>query len=175
MHEKMLRFTQDFTWLPTPTECQLARSSQPPPQALVGTALVLAFMGDRLLMTELVRRGWDIPGGHIEAGEQPEEAARREVYEETGAALGRLRPLGYHRLHLLGPRPESYRYPYPVCYQVFYYAQVTALPNFLATTETRGRALFPPTEARAPRWVQVNGGLYKAVLAMSELEGIHDA
>jgi len=170
MHEKILRIEQDLTWLPKPNECQLVLSFQPPPQALVGTALVLAFMGDRLLMTELVRRGWDIPGGHVEAGEQPEEAARREVYEETGAALGRLRPLGYHHLHLLGPRPESYRYPYPVCYQVFYYAQVTALPDFLATTETRGRALFSPIEARTPRWVQVNGGLYDAALALASSE-----
>ncbi len=175
MNEKILRTEQDLTWLPKPNECQLVLSSQPPPRELVGTALVLAFMGDRLLMTELVRRGWDVPGGHVEAGEQPEETARREVYEETGATLGPLHPLGYHRLRLLGSRPESYRYPYPICYQVFYYAQVTALPNFLATTETRGRALFPPTEARALRWVQVNQGLYEAALAMSELEGIHDA
>ncbi len=175
MNEKILRVEQDLIWLPKPNECQLVLSFQPPPQELVGTALVLAFMGDRLLMTELVSRGWDVPGGHVEAGEQPEETARREVYEETGATLGPLHPLGYHRLRLLGPRPESYRYPYPTCYQAFYYAQTTALPDFLATTETRGRALFPPTEARTLRWVQVNVGLYEAALALSELEGMHNA
>jgi 8-oxo-dGTP diphosphatase len=170
MNEKILRTERDLTWLPKPNECQLVLSSQPPPRELVGTALVLALMGDRLLMTELVRRGWDVPGGHVEAGEQPEETARREVYEETGATLGCLYPLGYHLLHLLGPRPQSYRYPYPVCYQVFYQAQVTALADFLPTAETRGRALFPPTEARALRWVQVNVGLYEAALAMSDSE-----
>jgi 8-oxo-dGTP diphosphatase len=167
MNEKILRVERDLPWLPQPNECQLVLSFQPPPQALVGTALVLAFMDDHLLMTELVKRGWDVPGGHVEAGEQPEDTVHREVYEETGATLGPLHPLGYHRLQLLGPRPESYRYPYPVCYQVFYYAQVTALPDFLPTTETRGRALFPPTEARKLRWVQVNGGLYEAALALA--------
>ena len=31
-------------------------------------------------------RNWGFPKGHIEAGEQPDEAARREVGEETGLA-----------------------------------------------------------------------------------------
>ena len=36
---------------------------------------------------------WEIPGGHIEPGESPEEAARRELFEETGAAEFTIRPI----------------------------------------------------------------------------------
>ena len=37
---------------------------------------------------------WQLPGGWIEAGESPEQAARREVYEETGLQLKELRFVG---------------------------------------------------------------------------------
>lgn len=38
----------------------------------------------------------DIPGGFMEAGESIEGAARRELREETGLALGRLDTLGFY-------------------------------------------------------------------------------
>lgn len=33
---------------------------------------------------------WDLPGGKAEFGENPEEALRREIVEETGLSVGRL-------------------------------------------------------------------------------------
>lgn len=40
-----------------------------------------------LLLWHLKSQAWLPPGGHIEANELPEEAARREVLEETGLEI----------------------------------------------------------------------------------------
>ena len=47
--------------------------------------VIVAFDEDRLVLCRHKDRGtWETPGGHIEPGESPLEAARRELFEETG-------------------------------------------------------------------------------------------
>lgn len=163
--EHILQVERDLPWLPLPNEGTLVLSTQLPPGELIDTAFVLAFAGDRLLQAHLVQRGWDLPGGHVEAGETPEDAARREVYEEAGARLGPLHLLGYQRLRLFGPRPPSYRHAYPASYQIFYWAQITALDTRPPDAETRGAGLFSPTDAHDLPWVQAHYPLYRAALS----------
>lgn len=166
--QDVLSIRKDIAWLPKPNECRTVLASQLPPLELVKTALAVVFLGDQFLVTNLVSRGWDIPGGHVEAGEHPEETVRREVYEETGAELGPVRLLAYQRLRLFGPKPASYRYPYPDSYQVFYTAQVSVLHDFCATAETSGRDLLPPDAARSLAWVQHNRELYEIALKSTQ-------
>ena len=49
------------------------------------TAYAVAFDGDGFLMVWHKRRkGWEMPGGHVEEGETSAQAAAREFLEEAG-------------------------------------------------------------------------------------------
>ncbi len=56
---------------------------------VTSAAIVVDKQGRVLLLKHRFRpgTGWGIPGGFIEAGEQPEEAVRRELREEVGLEL----------------------------------------------------------------------------------------
>ena len=51
------------------------------------------YQGKILLSQHKNRSTWETQGGHIEPGETPMEAARRELYEESGALEFVIRPL----------------------------------------------------------------------------------
>lgn len=55
---------------------------------------------NKLLLTkrnhEPFKEYWCIPGGHIDFGETPEEAIKREVKEETGLTVKSLNFFGYY-------------------------------------------------------------------------------
>lgn len=53
--------------------------------------------GDKVLVIRHARGEWIMPKGHLEPDEGPEEAALREVREETGLVAEILAPLGETR------------------------------------------------------------------------------
>jgi len=88
--------------LPQPVRRMLIRGTQKKFTVSVA-AVVLNDEGKILLLDHVLRpnSGWGIPGGFIDYGEQPEEAIRRELREETNLELDGLemvwmRTIGSH-------------------------------------------------------------------------------
>jgi ADP-ribose pyrophosphatase YjhB (NUDIX family) len=83
----MLKRLLGFLWRKAPKAVRRwgVRFTQPRFQVTAG-AVVVNEEGHVLLLKHVFRpgSGWGIPGGFLEQGEQPDEAVRRELREETG-------------------------------------------------------------------------------------------
>ncbi len=62
--------------------------------SLLKFAVIAARMnGQWIFVKHKERDTWEIPGGHREPGEDLDETARRELYEETGAEVFDIKPV----------------------------------------------------------------------------------
>lgn len=92
--------------------------------ALLRFAVICArYRGQWLLVRHRERRTWECPGGHREPGEAIDDAARRELWEETDALRFRLHPVCAYSVAT--PDAETYG--------MLYWAEIEelgALPDF---------------------------------------------
>lgn len=86
--------------------------------------VIYAKFNDKIVMCKHEKREtWEIPGGHIEENETPEVAAKRELYEETGAIEFDLMPICKYSFEVHGN----------INFSIMYKAEITKmeqLPNF---------------------------------------------
>ena len=86
----MLRNLAESLWRRAPRWLRLWGVRLTNTRFTVTAAGIIFDVDDRVLLLEHRFRagsGWGIPGGFIEANEQPEETLRRELQEETGLEL----------------------------------------------------------------------------------------
>lgn len=116
------------------------------------TADVILFGIHDGLHVLLIRRAWDphkglyaLPGGHLDVGEKPEAAARRELSEETGLAVP---PRG---LELLGVYSNPGRDPRGRYVTWAYNTTVLGLPTPKAGDDAATAEWLPVDQALALR------------------------
>ena len=89
-------------WPAWKSEATFEPGEELPPESegKLWAVLVFVFYGDKVALADITGRGLCIPSGKIEPGETLDEAAAREVWEETGGELDpeRRRLIGCYRL-----------------------------------------------------------------------------
>ncbi|CAG9622060.1 NUDIX hydrolase [Sutcliffiella rhizosphaerae] len=120
------------------------KSSVLPPYDLITSAHGFCFQEEKVLLVDLNHRGWDFPGGHIEAGETPEGCFKREAMEE-GYVEGECNLLGHIIVdHSENPLwTESNSYPM-IGYQIFYKMTISKLLPFDGRYESAQRMFVNP-------------------------------
>jgi ADP-ribose pyrophosphatase YjhB (NUDIX family) len=83
------------------------------PQALATSARGVVFRGSRVVVVRQKDGRRHIqPGGRLEGAETVDAALRRELLEETGWAVGELKPLGFQHFQPIGERPVDVQAPW---------------------------------------------------------------
>jgi 8-oxo-dGTP diphosphatase len=101
------------------------------------SAFAVILRGARVLLVRArSRRRWQLPGGRLERGESPREAARREVCEETGLSA---------RIHGLTGSYERADGSFALVY--------------FASVAPWARCCGPTEEIRRQRWVSLDDAL----------------
>ncbi|WP_100405181.1 RNA deprotection pyrophosphohydrolase [Bacillus solitudinis] len=92
---------------------------------------VICSYRDKWLLTNHSERGFEFPGGKVEKGETLEEAAIREIQEETGAVVLNMTCIGQYHVDC-GHIPFSKK---------VFYAQISSINPENSYFETKGPVL----------------------------------
>ncbi len=160
---------RDISWLPQPGEGRLFVADELPPRELCKTAFGFVFDGERVLLTRLRDRDWDIPGGHIDTGESPEQAAVREVWEETSVRVEIIDPIGFHEVEIFAPNPADFGWSHPISVQVYFRCRLIEMCSFEANSESSDRAFFEADEAERVPTMREHLAVYREGLRRARL------
>lgn len=162
--KQLVRTDQNLHWQLQPGESRLYITDQLPPKRQCATAFGFIFDGEQILLTHLRHRDWDIPGGRIERGETPAQAAIREVWEETNAKVEVIELIGIQELETFAPKPDGYRWPYPISAQIYYLCRLVELSPFEINVESFERGFFAPEQARLVPTLKNHAPIYEEAL-----------
>ncbi len=137
--------------------------------SLVTAVFGFVFKEDKMLHVELSKKSrgeivLDIPGGHVEKGEDLQSACIREVFEETGVLVDTRKQIAFIKISVLEEKPKDYKYPYPYTYMVFYLCNLVKEEDFTPTSESLGKKWLDFKEAENSFFLKNNKELFLEIL-----------
>lgn len=91
---RMSRFTKVYWGEDRHTAVSFEPFERKPAHLEVTACMAFSLDEKGRLLLVRSKRGWGLPGGHLELGESPEDCIRRELAEEASVALGDLNLVG---------------------------------------------------------------------------------
>ena len=160
--KKIIQTIENLYWVAGgENTVEIFLSDEMPDASLCTAVHTFVFKDNKFLQTE-TREGerWfrqlDVPGGHIDEGETPEEAGIRETLEETGVRIKNTRLVAYIKITSHGEKPEILKYPFPTSYILFYLCDFESEEPFEGNEETHGRVWLPFDEFEKSKWCVEN-------------------
>jgi 8-oxo-dGTP diphosphatase len=152
---KPVRTVLNKSWIPYKCKVDYFLDSSVPQFEAPVTTVHGFFVEDRkLLLVRHKKRGWEVPGGHVEEGESYEQAMRRELQEEAQVECGTLSCLGYLKKEALEEAPKDCSYPHPLSYCLFYSSYITEKSKFTGDNSIVESKLVDFEEASKSPWIK---------------------
>lgn len=144
-------------------------SNEIPDVNLCTSAYSFVFKDDMFLQTELKegerpQRRLDIPGGHIDKGETPEDAVIRETYEETGVIVSNPKLVAYVKITDHMPKKNDSKYPHPISYMLYYLCDFLREDIFNGNEDAHGRVWLSHNNLESSIWCLENKALFEEVI-----------
>ena len=161
MKKLILSEDKKVWYLPENTIVETYISDEMPPIELCASSYAFVFKNGALLQIDLREgerptRQLDIPGGHVDSGEHPEESIVREVFEETGVVVKVSKLIACKKVIVKGEKPSDWKYPYPDGYMLFYLCEIVEEKDFDGNEDTHGRVWLSKNEYDKSEWYREN-------------------
>jgi 8-oxo-dGTP diphosphatase len=104
----------------------------------VSSCMVFVLDGKKRLLMAKPKRGWGLPGGHIDSGETPEECCKREVFEETSVTIKNLKLIGAWIAEYVFESDYNRSYANP-SYQLLFIADINEIEKYKPQLEVSER------------------------------------